>query len=126
MHVCMCGCAGVGVTIVNTVVIPSQVWSDRDCLAEQLDRAVEYSQLVGGNGQKISSGRLQVFRSARANPGCLDTLSSFHDNFERPILEGQKFDCTKRQLAQGRRSKPLKNDIDYCCTTCVHVCSWHL
>jgi len=63
-----------------------------------------------------------VLCSARANPGCLDTLSSFRDNFERPILEGQKFDCTKRQLAQGRRSKPLKYDIDYCCTTCIHVC----
>ena len=32
-------------------------------------------------------------------------------NVERPILEGQKSDCTKRQLAQGRRSKPSRNEF---------------
>ena len=37
--------------------------------------------------------------------------SSIHENVERPILEGQKSDCTKRQLAQGRRSKPSRNDF---------------
>ena len=61
------------------------------------------------------------FLSARANPGCLGTLSSFHDNFEKPILEGQKFDCTKRQLAQGRWSKLQKNDIILTSCDCTHV-----
>ena len=77
---------------------------------------MEYTQLVGGSCLELGHyyrrngvpGRLPVFLSARNNPGCLDTLSSFHENVERPILEGQNSDCTKRQLAQG---KPSRNDF---------------
>ena len=36
------------------------------------------------------------------NPNCLGSLKSFQDKFEKPILQAQKFDCTKRELATGR------------------------
>ena len=36
------------------------------------------------------------------NPNCLESLKSFQEKFEKPILLAQKFDCTKRELANGR------------------------
>jgi len=36
------------------------------------------------------------------NPNCLGSFKSFQDKFEKPILQAQKFDCTKRELATGR------------------------
>lgn len=45
-----------------------------------------------------------------ANPGCLGNMKEFQMKFERPILEGQKFDCTKRELATARsKQKILEN-----------------
>ena len=36
---------------------------------------------------------------------CLGTLNEFQTRYEKPILEGQKYNCTKRQLAMSRKSK---------------------
>ena len=36
------------------------------------------------------------------NPNCLGSLKSFQEKYEKPILQAQKFDCTKRELAAGR------------------------
>ena len=47
----------------------------------------------------------------RANPGCLENMKEFQMKFERPILEGQKFDCTKRELATARSSMKTPNNI---------------
>ena len=40
-----------------------------------------------------------------ANPGCLGGKENFAHRFEKPILQGQRFDVTKRELATGRKSK---------------------
>ena len=47
----------------------------------------------------------------RANPGCLGNMKEFQMKFERPILEGQKFDCTKRELATARSSMTTPNNV---------------
>jgi len=45
------------------------------------------------------------------NPNCLGTLKSFQDKFEKPILQAQKFDCTKRELATGRLMQEQLSDL---------------
>ena len=47
----------------------------------------------------------------RANPGCLGNMKEFQMKIERPILEGQKFDCTKRELATARSSMTTPNNV---------------
>ena len=39
-----------------------------------------------------------------ANPGCLGDKEDFTCDFGRPIMQGQRFDGTKRELATGRKS----------------------
>jgi SNF2 family DNA or RNA helicase len=36
------------------------------------------------------------------NPNCLGSAASFEEKWVRPILEGQRFDSTKRELAVTR------------------------
>ncbi|XP_022803262.1 DNA excision repair protein ERCC-6-like 2 isoform X2 [Stylophora pistillata] len=47
-----------------------------------------------------------------ANPGSLGTAKNFNQEFGKPMLKGQTFDATKRELAVGRkRSKDLQDRI---------------
>ena len=39
-----------------------------------------------------------------ANPGCLGDKEDFTYSIGRPIMQGQRFDGTKRELATGRKS----------------------
>jgi SNF2 family DNA or RNA helicase len=39
-----------------------------------------------------------------ANPGCLGDQDKFTHDFGRPIMQAQRFDGTKRELATGRKS----------------------
>ena len=38
-----------------------------------------------------------------ANPGSLGSVKKFKDEFGKPMLKGQTFDATKRELAVGRK-----------------------
>ena len=42
---------------------------------------------------------------------CLGTLSEFQNRYEKPILEGQKYNCTKRQLAMSRKSEYIHQGL---------------
>nr|XP_058956968.1 DNA excision repair protein ERCC-6-like 2 isoform X2 [Pocillopora verrucosa] len=47
-----------------------------------------------------------------ANPGSLGSAKNFNQEFGKPMLKGQTFDATKRELAVGRkRSKDLQDRI---------------
>ena len=59
---------------------------------------------ASGNASYVCIANLIMFYY-RANPMCLGSLSEFQSGYEKPILEGQKYNCTKRQLALSRQSK---------------------
>lgn len=40
-----------------------------------------------------------------ANPGSLGSAKNFNQEFGKPMLKGQTFDATKRELAVGRKSE---------------------
>lgn len=51
-----------------------------------------------------------------ANPGCLGKKEDFADRFGKPILKGQRFDVTKRELATGRKkTQQFQSMIDDWC-----------
>lgn len=43
-----------------------------------------------------------------ANPGSLGSAKNFNQEFGKPMLKGQTFDATKRELAVGRKSEFFK------------------